>query len=64
MYYVYILKCSNGQPYTGCTDNLKNRIERHKKGYVPATKPIPDFANQVTQGNFYFRMRPNRSLAA
>ena len=25
---------------------------------------IPDFANQVTQGNFYFRMRPNRSLAA
>ena len=40
MYYVYILKCSNGKPYTGCTDNLKNRIERHKKGYVPATKPI------------------------
>jgi len=25
---------------------------------------LPDFANQVTQGNFYFRMRPNRSLAA
>ena len=40
MYYVYILKCSNGKPYTGCTDNLKNRIERHKNGYVPATKPI------------------------
>ena len=40
MYCVYILKCSNGKPYTGCTDNLKNRIERHKNGYVPATKPI------------------------
>lgn len=38
MYYVYILKCSNGKPYTGCTDNLKERIERHNKGYVPATK--------------------------
>jgi len=40
MYYVYILKCSNGQPYTGCTDNLKERIERHNSGYVPATKPL------------------------
>ncbi|MDO8575945.1 MAG: GIY-YIG nuclease family protein [bacterium] len=38
MYYVYILGCSDGKPYTGCTDNLRERIERHKKGYVPATK--------------------------
>ena len=37
-YYVYLLKCQNGEPYTGCTDNLKERIERHQKGYVPATK--------------------------
>ncbi len=40
MYYVYILKCINGKPYTGCTDNLKERIERHNKGYVPSTKPL------------------------
>lgn len=38
MYYVYILQCSDREPYTGCTDNLKGRIERHVKGYVPATK--------------------------
>jgi len=38
MYYVYILGCADGKPYTGCTDNLKERIERHTKGYVPATK--------------------------
>jgi predicted GIY-YIG superfamily endonuclease len=37
MFYVYILKCCDG-PYTGCTDNLKERFERHVKGYVPATK--------------------------
>lgn len=37
MYYVYTLECSDGF-YTGCTDNLKERVERHKKGYVPATK--------------------------
>jgi len=38
MQYVYILSCADDKPYTVCTDNLKDRIERHKKGYVPATK--------------------------
>lgn len=38
MYYVYILQCADGKPYTGCTDDLKARLERHEKGYVPATK--------------------------
>jgi len=37
MYYVYSLKCKDGF-YVGCTDNLKERVERHKRGYVPATK--------------------------
>ncbi|MEA3449966.1 MAG: GIY-YIG nuclease family protein [Patescibacteria group bacterium] len=39
MYYVYSLKCKNGF-YVGCTDNLKNRLERHRKGYVSATAKI------------------------
>jgi predicted GIY-YIG superfamily endonuclease len=38
-YYVYILELSNGKHYIGCTINLKERYARHKKGYVPATKP-------------------------
>jgi putative endonuclease len=37
MYYVYSLKCKDGF-YVGCTNNLKERFERHKKGYAPATK--------------------------
>ena len=37
MYYVYSLKCKNGY-YIGCTDNLKDRVNRHKLGYIPATK--------------------------
>jgi len=37
MWYVYILKCKDG-PYTGCTEDLKERMERHKNGHVPATK--------------------------
>ncbi|HET8574667.1 MAG TPA: GIY-YIG nuclease family protein [Candidatus Paceibacterota bacterium] len=36
MYYVYSLQCKNGF-YAGCTDNLKNRVERHMKKQVPAT---------------------------
>ena len=38
MYYVYILQCNDDSPYTGCTEDLKERFQRHIKGYVPATK--------------------------
>jgi putative endonuclease len=38
MYYVYILICSDNKPYTGCTNDLKERMARHKDGHVPATK--------------------------
>lgn len=37
MHYVYSLKCKDGY-YVGCTDNLKDRLERHQKGQVSATK--------------------------
>lgn len=40
-YYVYLLRCKDG-PYTGCTSDLKERLERHKKGQIPATaKRLP-----------------------
>ncbi|MFA6424040.1 MAG: GIY-YIG nuclease family protein, partial [Candidatus Magasanikbacteria bacterium] len=42
MHYVYILECVDGKPYTGCTSDLKERIDRHQKGHVPATvKRLP-----------------------
>jgi len=37
MYYIYSLKCKDGY-YVGCTDDLKDRFSRHRKGHVPATK--------------------------
>jgi len=37
MHYVYSLKCKDGY-YIGCTDDLKDRLARHQKGQVPATK--------------------------
>lgn len=59
-YYVYILLCADGKPYTGYTDNLQNRMNRHNKGQVPATKdrlPIKlisyfAFSNKYTSFNF------------
>lgn len=38
MYTVYILKCADGKSYTGCTENLEERSQRHSNGYVPATE--------------------------
>jgi predicted GIY-YIG superfamily endonuclease len=40
MYYVYILRCNDGATYTGCTQDLRERFQRHTNGYVPATKPL------------------------
>jgi len=59
-WYVYILKCSDGKPYTGCTDDLKDRVVRHQKGFVPATKGLRPlklinyfaFSNKYTAFNF------------
>jgi putative endonuclease len=31
MWYVYIIKCSNNTYYTGCTNNLEDRLARHSK---------------------------------
>lgn len=38
MYYVYVLICADGKSYVGCTSDLKERIVRHTKKQVQATK--------------------------
>jgi len=40
MWYVYILKCSNGEFYKGCTINIEERLKRHHSGYVAATTKL------------------------
>jgi putative endonuclease len=37
-WYVYILKCSDGTYYTGCTNNLKDRLQRHDWKQIHYTK--------------------------
>lgn len=42
-HYVYIIKCSTGSHYVGCTNDLKRRIQDHNNGKVKSTsyrKPV------------------------
>ncbi|OUR94411.1 hypothetical protein A9Q87_01875 [Flavobacteriales bacterium 34_180_T64] len=34
LYYVYILKCSDGLTYTGITNDISRRLEEHQKGLI------------------------------
>lgn len=43
-WYVYILKCKDNSLYTGITNNLEKRIEKHNKGigakYTKGRRPV------------------------
>ena len=38
MWTIYILKCSDGKFYTGCTSDSEDGMSRHHAGKVPATQ--------------------------
>ncbi|MEL6559663.1 MAG: GIY-YIG nuclease family protein [Bacteroidota bacterium] len=38
MWYVYMLKCNDNTYYTGCTNNLEDRIRRHNNNEIHYTK--------------------------
>jgi predicted GIY-YIG superfamily endonuclease len=38
MWYVYFLELRNGDIYVGSTNDLRRRLESHRKGHVPSTK--------------------------
>jgi len=37
-FHVYILRCNDGGIYTGFTQDLDDRLDRHNRGSVPSTK--------------------------
>lgn len=37
-HYVYIVKCSTGNHYTGCTNNLERRLNEHNSRKVKSTR--------------------------
>jgi putative endonuclease len=59
IYYVYIVKCSDGTLYTGIAKNLKKRIEEHNSSchgakYTKSRRPV---------SLFYFCKVKSRSAA-
>jgi len=45
MYFIYILKCADKTLYTGCTNNLKKRLEQHNNSkygahYTKIRRPV------------------------
>ena len=57
MYGVYILKCSNGQHYTGYTKNIGKRLMTHNKGEVHFTK------DKLPVELIYLSLFPNKKKA-
>jgi putative endonuclease len=46
MWYVYILRCSDGSFYTGCTTNIDRRIKKHNSHKIQYTRTrTPVFLN-------------------
>ena len=43
-FYLYILRCSDNSYYTGHTDDLEERLEKHQRGehsgYTSARRPV------------------------
>lgn len=37
-YYVYILDCADQTNFVGCTSNMDDRLARHNRGSIIATK--------------------------
>ena len=58
MYYVYVLRSDkDGKFYIGQTNNLENRMWRHKSGYIVSTK------NRRPLKLVFYEEYPNRSQA-
>jgi putative endonuclease len=67
MYYLYILKCSDGALYTGITVDLRRRVKEHnfsERGakYTRARRPVKlvyskKFRNRSTASKEEFRIK-------
>lgn len=51
LFYVYILECQNGTYYTGYTNDLQKRVDRHNKGlaskYTRSKLPVKLVWNKI-----------------
>jgi putative endonuclease len=57
MHIVYVLKCADGDQYIGCTENLEERLDRHRTGQVTAT------ADRLPMALDFYFATPNKYKA-
>lgn len=64
-FYVYIVECQDGTFYTGYTNNLEKRIQRHNAGlaskYTRAKLPVKLVWSKVCR-NQRFAMRAEKTI--
>jgi len=58
MYFVYLLECSDHSIYTGITNDLENRLRRHKDGTASRYTRAKGAVKIV-----HIEQHPNRSAA-
>ncbi len=59
MYYVYVLRLRNGSLYAGSTPDLRNRLLKHRNGYVISTKNLRP-VKMLWYGSFEDRLLARR----
>lgn len=64
-FFVYILECSDGTYYTGYTNDLEKRVDRHNKGlaskYTRSKLPVKLVWNKACK-NQRFAMRIEKTI--
>ena len=60
-WFVYILRCGNGDLYTGFTDDLERRLEQHQSGrggwFTKTTQPVELMYREVYDSEDEARQR-------
>ena len=65
MYYVYMLKCSDGSLYTGVAKDLEKRIEEHNSSaagakYTKASRPVKLVWSKSKKNHAYAQKEESR----
>jgi putative endonuclease len=60
-WYVYLLRCGNGDLYTGMTDDLERRLQQHQSGrggwFTKTTQPVELVYHEVYESEAQAKYR-------
>ena len=59
-WHVYILRCADNKPYSGFTKDIDDRMSRHNRGSVPATKKRRPL--DLSYLHLFYKYAPSNSI--